>query len=187
VTGGDGTRDAEALLDRYVELLLTWNRKINLTAARTVDEIRRDHIEDCRAVLRHIPPDSKRLLDVGAGGGFPGIVLAIERPALAVTLLEPVQKKRAFLATAARELGLVHVRALAQRLEDHPERDYDVAVSRATWPVPDWLERAQPFVRVGGTVLAMEGRERYELPAGASRHPYSHGDKTRAIIVLVRR
>jgi 16S rRNA (guanine527-N7)-methyltransferase len=170
-------------LYRFVDHLLAWNRRINLTAARTADGVR-EHVEDSLAVVPHIPADAVRLLDVGSGGGFPGLVVAIVRPALSVTLLEPVHKKRAFLASAARELGLGNVDARAERLEDHSGRDYDVAVSRATWAVPDWLERAEPFVRPGGVILAMEGREQHALPAGAVRHPYALGDRTRAVIVL---
>jgi len=179
--------DRRRKLEAYAELLATWNRRINLTAARSPEDILRVHVADCRALVRHIPADTERLLDVGAGGGLPGIVLAIERPEMAVTLLEPTHKKRAFLAAAARELALGRVRALAERLEDHGEHDYDVAVSRATWPVEEWLERGLRHVRPGGRVLAMEGRAHTDLPAGCERHPYELGDRARAILVLSRR
>jgi 16S rRNA (guanine527-N7)-methyltransferase len=179
--------EVERLCDRYAELLLVWNRKINLTAARTKPEILDQHVADCRAVVGHIPECARRVLDVGSGAGLPGLIIAIARPEVSVVLLEPVQKNRAFLSTAARELGLGRVEARAERLADHAGRDYDVAVSRATWSVPEWLERAAPFVKTGGRILAMEGREQHALPAGATRHPYELGDKTRAIIVTLRR
>ncbi len=173
-------------LDRFVELLLEWNRRINLTAARSGDEIRDQHVADSLAVVPHIPDDAERLLDVGSGAGFPGLIIAMARPTLAVTLLEPVHKKRAFLVTAARELGLSRVDARAERLENHTGRDYDVATSRATWPLPEWLDRARPLVKPGGLIIAMEGRDQHTLPEGATRHPYALGDRTRAIVTLLK-
>jgi 16S rRNA (guanine527-N7)-methyltransferase len=111
-------------------------------------------------------------------------VIAIERPDVSVVLLEPTHKKHAFLVTAARELGLGNATPLAERLEDHAGRDYDVAVSRATWPVPEWLARAAPYVRSGGIILAMEGREESPLVPGATRHRADRGSRTRAVIEL---
>lgn len=175
--------DAGAALRAYVDLLLRWNARINLTAARTADAVAL-HIDDSRAAAAHVPAGARRLVDVGSGAGFPGLVIAVVRPDVAVTLLEPVHKKRAFLAAAIRELGLANARAVAQRLEDHPDRDYDVAVSRATWAADEWIRRARPYVRPGGVVLAMEGRERIALPAGARRHPYRVGERDRAIVVV---
>jgi len=169
-------------LDQYVVLLLQWNRRINLTAARSVDDIWAHHVEDSLAVVPHVPADAQRLLDVGSGGGFPGLVIAIARPDLSVTLLEPVHKKRAFLATAARELGLSTVDALAERLEAHAGRSYDVATSRATWPVGEWIDRARAFVKPGGLIIAMEGRDQHALPDGATRSPYVLGDRTRSVV-----
>ncbi len=169
-------------LDRFAEELLRWNAKINLTSARTLDEIR-VHIEDSRAVVEHIPLSTQRVIDVGSGGGLPAVVIAILRPDATVTALEPVHKKHAFLAHARRVL-CPNLDPRAERLEVHAGRDYDVATSRATFALPEWLERGRALVRTGGLVLGMEGADEIALPPGAVRHRYELGDRTRAIIVL---
>ena len=126
------------------------------------------------------------MLDVAPGGGFPVVVAAICLPDVAFTSLEPVHKKHAFLRTAARELGLSNLDPHAQRLEDHEVRDYDVAMSRATFDIVEWIQRALGYVRAGGCVLGFEAVPRNDLPAGTERHPYSLAGKQRAI-VLARR
>ena len=170
----------------YLVLLEKWNRRINLTGTRDERELVVHHVMDSLALVKHVPVSAVRLIDVGSGAGFPGVVVAVMRPALGVTCLEPNRKKHAFLATARRELGLRNLEPLPQRLEEHRGvagfRPYDVAVSRATFAVPEWLERGSALVRPGGVVLAMEGLERRDLPAGATRHPYDLGNRTRAII-----
>ena len=161
----------------YRDLLLRWNQRVNLTAASTAAEID-EHIADCLHLLPHLPR-SGRLLDVGSGGGLPAVVIAIERPGLAITALEPTHKKHAFLRTAARELGLANLDPLAERWEDHAGRDYTAATSRAFIDLARWLEIGARFVAPGGTVLGMEGRDRLDpLPSGVTRHAYG----TRAII-----
>ena len=162
----------------YRDLLLRWNERVNLTAARTAAEVD-EHVADCLRLLPHLP-ERGRLIDVGAGGGLPAVVIAIERPELAVTALEPTHKKHAFLRTAARELGLANLDAHAERWEDHAGRDYDAATSRATFAIDRWLDIGATFVRPGGVVLGMEGSERLSpRPPGVTRHPYD----TRAILV----
>src|SRR4051812_30098853 len=110
-------------------LFLKWNKSINLSSARTTAEID-EHITDCLFLVDHLV-DVGRVLDVGSGGGFPVVIAAIARPATQFTAIEPVHKKHAFLRTAARELGLDNLDALAIRIEDHDVRDYDAATSRA--------------------------------------------------------
>jgi 16S rRNA (guanine527-N7)-methyltransferase len=168
-------------LDQFRDLLLRWNQRVNLTAASTAAELD-EHIADCRHLVPYVP-ERGRLVDVGSGGGLPAIVLAIERPALSVVALEPTHKKHAFLRTAARELALPNLDPHAERWEDHAGRDYDAASSRATFEVTQWLEIGARFVRPGGSVLAMEGREQAELPAGVQRRPYELAGKTRAILI----
>jgi 16S rRNA (guanine(527)-N(7))-methyltransferase RsmG len=170
------------LLATFARELLRWNERINLTSARDLDDAMR-HIRDSAAVIPHIPADARRVLDVGSGGGLPAAIIAIQRPDLAVTALEPVHKKHAFLQHA-RRLLCPNLDPRAERLEQHDGRDYDAAISRATFALPEWLEMARPFVRPGGVVLGMEGADAVELPAGAERHPYDLDDRTRAIIVL---
>jgi 16S rRNA (guanine527-N7)-methyltransferase len=176
-------------LGRYLELLLLWNRRVNLTAVRIPEEIIEKHFVDSLAVLPHVPVAARSLVDVGTGGGFPGAVIALARPTLAVTLVESVRKKVAFLEALRRELPLRNVAILAGRVEDCTIRA-DVAVSRATWDLPEWLERGARLVvpgglgEPGGYVLGMEGAEHHPLPPGAERHPYPLGRATRAVVVF---
>jgi 16S rRNA (guanine527-N7)-methyltransferase len=178
--------DAEASrLARYAELLLAWGARINLTGARTAAELVDDHLADAFAVATAIPASAERLVDVGAGAGLPGIVLAILNPELECTLLEPRQKRWAFLQEARRELRIGNLSPLCVRLEEHLEahdfRPYDVAVSRATWPVEEWLARGSALVD-RGTVLALEGRNGGPLPKGALRTPYDLPFRAGAIV-----
>src|SRR5579884_2645333 len=116
-------------MDEFIRLFMKWNERINLSAARTRDEIE-EHIRDSLAV---VPLVRGRVLDVGSGGGFPVLIAAMKRPDLAFVSLEPNHKKHAFLRDAIRVLGLGHLETRCERLEDHARADYDVAMSRATW------------------------------------------------------
>jgi len=180
--------DANAIqkLEQYLALLNKWSRSTNVVGTTDPDELVRYHLVDSLAVLPHLG-GARRLVDVGAGGGFPGAVLAAVRPDLEVTALEPIHKKHAFLSALRRELGLAGFTPLAERDEAHraqaADRPYEAAVSRATWSVAEWLPRGALLVQSGGLVLGMEGREPAELPPGATRHPYRLGERTRAIIL----
>ncbi len=169
-----------AQLEAFVDELLRWNAKINLTAARTRDDAMR-HVVDSCALVREIPSDINGLLDVGSGGGLPAAMICLLRPEVQVTALEPVRKKLAFLQTMARSIP--NLRPLPDRLEDHGRRDYDVVTSRATFAINEWLTLGAAFIRPGGTVLGMEGADRIELPPGVERRPYDLADRTRAILV----
>lgn len=176
-----------AHFDKYLALLNRWSASVNLVGTRDPDEIARFHLADCLALLPYVG-GARRVIDVGSGAGLPGAALAIARPDLEVTSLEPIHKKHAFLAAVRRELGLTGFTPLAERDEQHraaPDfQPYDLAVSRATWAVPEWLGRGTLLVRPGGRVLGMEGREQHDLPADAVRHPYQLGDRSRAVVVL---
>lgn len=166
-------------LQRFVELFVHWNARINVSAARTVDEVTLQ-VVDCLALEPYV--EGPRLIDVGSGGGLPGLVLAIVRPDLRVTSLEPVHKKAAFQSTAIRELKIENAEVHARRVDAAVDNAFDTAVSRATFDLGAWLEIGRQLVRPGGVVLGMEGREQHQLPAGAERLPYEHGDRTRAVI-----
>ncbi len=180
--------DAEAALGRYLDLLLRWNERINLTAVRDPEGIVERHFVDSLAVLPHVPAAATSLVDVGSGPGFPGAVVALARPDLAVTLVESNHKKCAFLETLRRELPLPKTRVLSQRIEDVLAKPgfipFDVAVSRATLDLPDWLALGSRLVQPPGSVLGMEGAEIRDLPPGATRHPYDLGSSTRSLIVF---
>ncbi|HWO18383.1 MAG TPA: 16S rRNA (guanine(527)-N(7))-methyltransferase RsmG [Kofleriaceae bacterium] len=168
-------------LAQFQDLFLQWNRRINLSAARTPDEVDA-HVRDSLEAVPHLA-GSLRVIDVGSGGGFPVLIAALALPALSFTALEPIHKKHAFLRTAARELGLSNLEALAQRVEDHARHDYDAATSRATFDLREWLLLGARLVRPGGLVLGFEATPRDDLPAQLERHAYELDGKRRAIVL----
>jgi 16S rRNA (guanine527-N7)-methyltransferase len=169
----------------YASLVLAWGARINLTGAKTPERLADEHLADALALLRHLPAEPFRFVDVGSGAGLPGLVLALMRPRASGVLLEPVRKKHAFLAHAVRELGLGgRIEARAERDEAHAGAgSYDAALSRATWRADLWLERGRRLPRPGGRVLGFEGATPGPLPPGATRHPYALHGKRRAILV----
>jgi len=179
-----------ALLDplaRYAGLVLEWGERVNLTGARTPEVLVDEHIADAWALLPHLPGEAFRFVDVGSGAGLPGLVLGLARPDARGVLLEPRGKRHAFLLHAVRQLGLGgRIQVREERVEAHePDPRYDVALSRATWPVLDWLRLAPRLVRQpGGRVLGLEGSSRVALPAGVVRRPYRIGSRLRAVLVL---
>lgn len=180
--GVEAAPDRVAALVGFAEELLRWKAKINLTAARTLEDVVQ-HVVDSSALVPLVPATTRRVIDVGSGGGLPCVVLAILRPEISVTALEPVHKKHAFLSHA-RRLFCPNLTPLAERVEQHAGRDYDVATSRATFAITEWLAIGRTLVRPGGIVLGMEGSDQAELPPGATRHPYPVAGKTRAILRL---
>jgi len=125
-------------------------------------------IDDALVLLDHLG-DAKRLVDVGSGGGLPGLPLKIARPELAVTLVEADSGKAAFLVQACARLGLVDVEVVGRRAEEvgHDARyreSFDVAVARALAPLPVLVELCLPLVRMGGNLLAQK-TDKEEVPA----------------------
>jgi 16S rRNA (guanine527-N7)-methyltransferase len=171
-------------LEQFRDLLLQWNRRINLTAARTPADVE-EHIRDSLHVIPYLR-SSARVLDVGSGGGFPVVIAALCLPASSFTALEPVHKKHAFLRTAARELELANLDPLAVRVEDHADHDYDAATSRATFDLREWLLLGAQLVHPGGVVLGFEATHRDDLPQPLERHPYTLDDKQRSIVIFHR-
>ncbi len=171
-------------LPEFMRLFLKWNQAINLSAARTPEDLD-EHVRDCLHVVPLLD-GAGRVLDVGSGGGLPVLIAALAHPATQFTSLEPVHKKHAFLRTAARELGLQNFEARAERVEDHVPRDYDVAMSRATFDLADWLTTGLTLVRPGGRVLGFEGVRRDDLRTPVGRHVYEISGKPRSIVVAAR-
>ena len=154
----------EGLLS-YLVLLRKWNAAYNLTAVRDAAQMRTQHLADCLAVLtplrREIGPGpgrSPRLLDVGSGGGLPGLVLALVEPAWQVTCVDSVGKKAAFIRQAAGELGLRNVQAAHARVEALPGLPFNVITSRAFSSLPDFVRLTRPLLAPGGVWMAMKGR-----------------------------
>ncbi len=160
-----------------------------MTATRDLKEFVARHVVDSLELATDIPLGGGTMLDVGSGGGLPGIVLAIARPEIEFTLIEPTQKKHAFLRTARRELSLSNLRSHPLRDEDLLREDgferFDYAVARAVWALDVWLERGRALVRPGGIVFGMEGKEETALPKEAQRRRYQlDGDRQRSIVQL---
>ena len=146
-------------LGRHVDLMLKWNKSVNLTAITDPDEVAEKHVLDSLAVVPVLPSGS--LLDAGSGAGFPGIPVAIARPDLEVSLVDSVQKKVAFLKSALAELRLPRVKAHAVRLEGDPSKEdlprVHAAVSRAYATPKEWLPLAVQYVLPGGVAICMLG------------------------------
>lgn len=149
-----------AQLVAFVALLAKWNRAYNLTAIREPDAMGTHHVLDALAVLPHLPPgDRLRLLDVGSGGGVPGIPLAIARPSWQVVLLDASQKKGAFLQQATIELELANTHAVTARVEDYaPEEPFDVVISRAFSDLATFARAGARLLAPRGCLCAMKGR-----------------------------
>lgn len=131
----------------------------NLLSPRALDELSTRHVPECLALAHRLPDGPAEVLDVGSGGGFPGLVVAIVRPDLHVTLLEATSKKAQFLVETAEGLGL-DVEVLNGRAEDlvAPLRGrYDLVTARAVAPLPRLLAWTLPFLRPGGTLYAVKG------------------------------
>ena len=164
----------QQLLD-YLALLGKWNRVYNLTAVRDGEDMLTHHLLDSLAVvaplrraLSDIQVAPPRVLDVGSGGGLPGVVIAIACPDVAVTCVDTVAKKAAFIQQVALELGLPNLRATHARVEHLRER-YDLVTSRAFASLKDFVIGSRQALAPGGVWMAMKGRtpgaEIAELPA----------------------
>ncbi len=145
----------KALLD-YLALLAKWNRTYNLTAIHEPERMLTHHLLDSLAILPHVGPGP--LLDVGSGGGLPGIPLAIARPDLAVTLLDSSQKKCSFMQQAVIELNLAQVRVLHARVEAFTSPGgFPQIVSRAFSDLQEFVALSRHLLAPGGEWLAMKG------------------------------
>jgi 16S rRNA (guanine527-N7)-methyltransferase len=161
------------LLDRYLDLLLSANQRMNLTRITDREQARVQHIADACTLLPHLPAGPHRLADVGSGGGVPGIPLAIARPDISVTLIESVAKKAAFLEETTAALGLPNVTIWRGRAEDWRGQRFDVVAVRAVAPMARLLDWCRPLVAPGGKLLAMKGpklAEELEAAAGVIDH-----------------
>jgi 16S rRNA (guanine527-N7)-methyltransferase len=146
-------------LDRYLTLLAKWNRTYNLTAIRDPEQMVTHHVLDALTVLPHLPDMERlRVLDVGSGGGVPGLPLAIARPGWSVVLLDSNHKKGAFLQQAAIELALANVEVVTSRVEDYaPAAAFDVVISRAFSDLAAFAQTSARHLSPGGRLFAMKG------------------------------
>src|SRR6266852_4861795 len=161
---GEGTLVEPCLGDRYARFLryrqelLDWNTRINLTAITDPEEVLFKHFLDSLSLLMVYDRPSARLLDIGAGAGFPGLPLKIVRPQWQVLLLEATGKKVTFMRHMVEALQLRDVIALHGRAEELGRdagyrASFDVVTARAVASLPTLLEYAAPFCRVGGQLI----------------------------------
>ena len=157
-------KDAPALLAQYGQMLLEKNQVMNLTAIRDPEGVARLHMLDCAALLKYCDLAGKTLIDVGTGAGFPGMVLKILVPSLEVTLLDSLNKRLDWLleTSGALSAGLygnvrtIHARAEEQALVKGYRDSFDFAAARAVADLRLLCELCLPFVKVGGSFLAMK-------------------------------
>ncbi len=145
----------------YKELLIEWNKKMNLTAIEQEEDIITKHFIDSLSIASYIP-DTAKVIDIGTGAGFPGIPLKILKKDLSITLLDSLNKRITFLKEVIRNLSLENIQAVHARAEElaHKEEyreQYDIAVSRAVAPMHTLLEYMLPYVKIGGKCICMKG------------------------------
>lgn len=161
-----------AKLLAYGELILKWNKVYNLTALRDPELVLSHHLLDSLSIiapLQRVRPGATRLLDVGSGAGLPGAVIAIMRPDVAVSCVDAVAKKAAFIRQVAAELGLSNLNGLHARVESLGGT-YDVISSRAFASLTDFFTSSSQLMMTDGIWMAMKGKvptdEMAHLPVG---------------------
>lgn len=152
---------AQDKLVQYLELMHKWNKVYNLTAIRDMQQMVSHHILDSLAVIPYLWP--KNWLDVGCGGGLPGIVLAICRPDWEFTLIDSNSKKTSFVQQAVIELGLKNVKVICGRVEEITGNQYDGIISRAFAEVADFVKLTRHLLHDQGKWAAMKGAPEEEL------------------------
>lgn len=161
--GLDLNRDVQQAFSIYADELLAWNKHTNLTAITDPEAIEMRHFLDSLSVLLAVPiGPGQRVIDVGAGAGFPGLPLRLVRPYIELTLLEATTKKTTFLEHLVTRLNLGNVRILNTRAEDAgqsaPSREgFDVVLARAVAQMPTLSEYMLPLCKVGGRCIALKG------------------------------
>ena len=160
--------ERRALVEQYAVLLASEGVLRGLIGPREVARLWDRHLVNC-ALLAPLLPQDATVADLGSGAGLPGLVIAIARPDVQVTLIEPMERRTTFLVEAVERLGLDAVEVVRGRAEDwtRPER-FDVVTARALAPLPKLLRWALPLVRPGGALLAMKGSSAAEEIAEAA-------------------
>ena len=159
--------EKEQKLEQYYELLLEWNKKINLTAITEYKEVIWKHFIDSALLTKsdlYQEKERKSILDMGTGAGFPGIVLAILSPEKNFTLVDSLQKRIDFLKIVVEKLKLENVKLFHGRAEDYGQKEnfrnqFDFVVSRAVAELPLLLEYCIPFVKLEGYFISYKGKK----------------------------
>lgn len=172
ICAGNGyplTEDHERLLQGYVADLLEWNRKINLVSRKDTDNIWFAHVLHSTSILfLESIPDGARVLDLGSGGGLPGIPMAILRKDLSVTLLDSIKKKTMVLEEMKKHLGLANVSVRTGRAEEMKKElagKFNVMVARGVAPLIDLIDWGMPLVSSHRLIAAPAGKPALRVPA----------------------
>ena len=178
--GLDLPEAAQQRMAQHLELVEKWNKVHNLTAVRDPAQMVAVHLLDSLSLLPYLG-EARNLADIGAGAGFPGIPLAIARPALQVSLVESSHKKCAFLEQAKAELGLANATVVRARVEQwQPQARFDAVACRAFADLVDFVEQAGHILAPGGRMFAMKGVHPFEEIA---RLPATHRARVEALEV----
>ncbi|MDO4222568.1 MAG: 16S rRNA (guanine(527)-N(7))-methyltransferase RsmG [Acinetobacter sp.] len=189
--------DCLNLLLKYQDALILWNKAYNLTAIREPKEMLIKHLLDSLSILPHLP--AGRLLDVGTGGGMPGMMIALCQPERECVLLDSNGKKIRFLKQFIADLKLSNVQAVQTRVEDaamiQQLGQFDVITSRAFASLSDFIIAAQPYMHAHSYIAAMKGLIPHEdIQAYASQYQHQtivlnvpHLDEQRHLIMLQQR
>ena len=159
--------EAFARLDKFAELLIETNKSFNLTAIKEPDDVTVKHFADCLAIFKYVNiPENAKIIDVGTGAGFPGLVLKLARPDINMTFLDSTKKKLGFIENVLNECGVkgetLHMRAEeAAQLSKYREQ-FDFATARAVAALPVLSEYCLPFVKQGGCFVSMKSAESNE-------------------------
>ncbi len=159
--------DAFQRLDTFAEMLIETNKSFNLTAIKEPDDVTVKHFADCLTIFKYVDiPENAKLIDVGTGAGFPGLVLKLARPDIQMTFLDSTKKRLGFIENVLNECNvygeILHMRAEeAAQLSKYREK-YDFATARAVAALPVLSEYCLPFVKVGGSFISMKSAESNE-------------------------
>ena len=157
------------LAERFAELLATAGVERGLIGPREAPRLWDRHLLNCALLAEAVPADAASVADLGSGAGLPGVVLAIARPDLTLTLIEPLERRTLFLREVVDELGLDRVEVVRGRAEElHGQRTFDVVTSRALAPLDRLLGWSMPLVTAHGAMVAMKGRSLEEEIATAA-------------------
>ena len=173
----------------FQQLLLRFNQKHNLVSKLKATNLNED-IEDCQQLINHISAHTTRILDLGSGNGFPGIIIAITRPSLVIDLAEKQTKKAHFLKTTINRLGLKNARVIQKNIANNTDESYDLIVARAVATTEKILQMTSKITLPTSKYLLMKGvleKTQDELKNLAQRykiHPYTLHEKERCIVEI---
>jgi 16S rRNA (guanine527-N7)-methyltransferase len=166
-----GIELSEQQLDQFAKLadfLLETNKVINLTAIRDIDGVYLKHFLDSLTLLKAIPENTKSIIDIGSGAGFPGLPITIARPDIKVTMVESIGKKVSFIEKGIGLLNLSNAKTINERaeklsLDKNFNQKFDVVTARAVTALPELIKLCIPFIHKNGVIIAMKNENKEEL------------------------